>query len=74
MLRQRREDAPANDGAEEHVQCGGRAHDDALADVGGGGVEGPEPVCCERGAKERDVVELGEEVGEDGLMIRQPSA
>lgn len=57
------EDAPAGGGAEEHVEGCGGAHDDALAYVGRGGVEGPEPVAGEGEAEDGDVVEGRDEVG-----------
>lgn len=47
MFCERGEYAPADDGAEEHVEGCGGAHDDTLADVGWGGIQGPEPVVSE---------------------------
>lgn len=57
------EDAPADCGAEEHMEGCGGPHDDALAYVGGGGIECPEPVAGEGEAEDGDVVEGWNEVG-----------
>lgn len=65
---ERGEDGPAENRTEEHVPGGFGAHDDALPDIRGAGVEGPEPGACGGGSEDGEVAEEGEEERYEGLV------